>query len=325
MRHSILHILFMSAPLLAGCSADTIQGPTPSTSSALFERSPNETGSTFTVKTIDVPNALATIAFGINARGDIVGTYVDAAHQQHGFRLRDGDYETIDFRADDGTSARGTDARGISPDGEIVGSYSLPNEPAVNAHGYRLTKDGEFARVDFPGHTNTVPQRILRNGTIIGCRHDDDTMGTMDGIIIGRDGNREIGQFASMNNGATPDLRRMTGFYTNMSTGLSEGYLIVDGVFSSFKVPNARTTAAWDMNPSGEIVGIYTDMTTTPHGFVRRENGDYTSIDVTGAVATRAFGINARGDVVGSYAVAVSATGTQTHAVLATPTAVDDR
>jgi probable HAF family extracellular repeat protein len=320
MRQSIPHALFMSAALLAGCSADSVQGPRPSTASALFERSPSHAGGTFTFKTIDVPNALATIAYGINARGDIVGTYVDAAHQQHGFRLRDGDYQTIDFRAADGVLAAVTEARGIGPDGEIVGDYTFAGEPAVNAHGYRLTKGGEFVPVSYPGHTNTVAQRILPDGTILGCRHDNNTMGSMDGIVIGRDGNREIGQFASMNNGATPDLRQMTGFYTNMSTGLSEGYLIVDGVFSSFTVPNARTTAAWDMNPSGEIVGVYTDMAKTPHGFLRRGDDDYTSIDVSGASVTRAFGINARGDIVGSYVA-----GGQTHAFVTSVTRDDDR
>lgn len=37
--------------------------------------------------TIDVPGALATVTFGINARRDIVGAYYDATGQAHGFLL----------------------------------------------------------------------------------------------------------------------------------------------------------------------------------------------------------------------------------------------
>ena len=41
--------------------------------------------------------ARQTSARGINARGDIVGFYSDAANVQHGFLLHDGTFTTIDF------------------------------------------------------------------------------------------------------------------------------------------------------------------------------------------------------------------------------------
>jgi len=34
---------------------------------------------------IDFPRSLATLAFGINPRGDIVGSYHDASDEGHGF------------------------------------------------------------------------------------------------------------------------------------------------------------------------------------------------------------------------------------------------
>jgi hypothetical protein len=37
----------------------------------------------------------------------------------------------------------------------------------------------------------------------------------MRGVIIGRDGASEIDAFGSMNNGATPDLQLMVGFWFN--------------------------------------------------------------------------------------------------------------
>jgi hypothetical protein len=38
-----------------------------------------------TLRTVDVPGATATGVFGVNARGDLVGAYVDAAGRTHGF------------------------------------------------------------------------------------------------------------------------------------------------------------------------------------------------------------------------------------------------
>ncbi|MEX1187117.1 MAG: hypothetical protein WEA80_11050 [Gemmatimonadaceae bacterium] len=58
-------------------------------------------------------------------------------------------------------------------------------------------------------------------------------------------------------------------------------------------------TAAWDVNPRGDIVGVFRDGAGF-HGFIWNEAGP-TTIDFPGAAATRAFGVNARGDVVGTY------------------------
>jgi hypothetical protein len=53
--------------------------------------------------------------------------------------------------------------------------------------------------------TNEVAQRILPDGTILGCRHDHDQMASMHGVEIAGAQQTEIDAFASMNNGATPD------------------------------------------------------------------------------------------------------------------------
>jgi probable HAF family extracellular repeat protein len=44
----------------------------------------------------DVPDSLATFAYGVNNRGQIVGSYFDAAGKQHGFLLERGHYRTLD-------------------------------------------------------------------------------------------------------------------------------------------------------------------------------------------------------------------------------------
>ena len=303
-------VLVSMAALLAGCAADRIAGSARSPEAPLLDREERKSD-TYQFTTIDVPGARSTSAQGINARGDIVGTYVDLAGRAHGFVFADGAFTAIDF-----PGAAGTEARGISPDGEIVGDYWFPGEPAVNFHGYRRTQQGDFVPVHYPGHVNEILQRILPDGTILGCRHDNDLMMTMRGISIGREDASEVDTFASMHNGATPDGRRIVGLWTDMMSGRREGYMIDDGVFHTFVVPGSNLTAAWDVNPAGVIVGVYrtgAGTSTAPfvsHGFIRsdgrRADGDveYVTLDVPGATSTTAFGINASGVVVGSYAQA---------------------
>lgn len=255
----------------------------------------------FTYSEVIVPGAVLANAQGINPTGDIVGIYRDGSGKTRGYRWSRGEVTPIEY-----PGAALTEARGISAEGEIVGTYRMPGEPAVNVHGYLLRKDGTFDTVDYPGHTNTIPQRLLSNGIILGCRHDEDLMDTMRGIVMLPDGSTaETDAFASMHNGATPDGRLIVGLFMNMTTGRGESYVIQDGDFTPFIVPGSNLTSAWDVNPRGEIVGVYRDAANKIHGFVR-EGDEYLSVDVPGATITRAFGINAQGDVVGAF---VDATG----------------
>lgn len=252
---------------------------------------------TYSYVTVDYPDATATTLSGINARGDIVGSYIDGEGMSHGFVLRDGVFTTIDV-----PGAHGTDARGISPAGDIVGGYWRPGEPMANIHGYRWRADGTFEYVDFPGQINTIPQRVLPDGTILGCFHGTDMAASMFGMVIREGGTDSITQSASMHNGATPDLRIIAGLFTDLTEPApraSWGYVVEDGVFTRFRVPGSNLTAVWDVRVNGDLVGVYRNAAGV-HGFLR-ENGQYTSIDYPGATITRAFGINASGDIVGNY------------------------
>jgi hypothetical protein len=251
-------------------------------------------GRTFSYTTIAVPDALATAPSGINARGDVVGQYVDANFVTRGFLLRQGEFITIDY-----PGAEGTQLRDINQHGDIVGTYWYPGEPLVNVHSFVLRRDGTFDAADYPNHVNTIAQRILPDGTIVGCRHDHDTMGSMKGIVMSRRGNEEIDAFASMHNGATPGLERIVGLFTNLETGRNEGYVIDGGVFTPFMVPGSNFTAAWDVNPAGEIVGVHRAGIRIL-GFVW-VGDSFLTLDVPGSTATRAFGINPVGDIVGTY------------------------
>jgi len=282
-------LLAVSLLLVAACERAPLEPAALPLAARLAASAP-----TFSFTTIEVPGATSTTAWGINPRGDIVGSYV-LGGVSHGFLLSHGSFTTIDV-----PGAASTDTRGIGPNGEVVGTYRMPGEAAVTFHGYRRSVSGEILPADYPGY-NEIPARLLPDGTILGCRHDNDLMASMRGISMSREGNAELDVFASMNNGATPDRHRIVGLYTNMDVSplRQEGYVIDDGVFTPFLVPGSDMTAAWDINPTGEIVGVYHDAAGF-HGFVR--TGDqYLSVNFPGAAATRVFGINPRGDIVGSY------------------------
>ena len=250
----------------------------------------------YTYSPIVYPGATGTTAMGINARGDVVGSYVQAG-VSHGFLLRDGAFTTIDV-----PGAAGTDARGISPAGDIVGGYWLPGEPPANIHGYLLRRDGVLEYIDYPGQINTIPQRILPDGTILGCYHGTDMMMSMFGMWMRGATSGAIEQDGSMNNGATPDMSIVAGLFTDMNEPApraSWGYVIENGVFTRFRVPGSNLTAVWDVAPSGALVGVYRNAAGT-HGFLL-EDGEYTTLDYPGATLTRAFGVNATGDIVGNY------------------------
>ena len=311
--------LVLGAMLFVACQDSPVAPPAtrPALVASLSERGGSPSDFTFTP--IDVQGAVGTQAWGINARGDIVGSYIDAAGRSHGYLLRKGEFTTIDY-----PGSVFTEARGIGPGGDIVGIYrNAGDNPAVDLHGFMLTKKGAFVAVPDPPHISTVAQRILPDGTILGCRHDADQMSTMRGIVVSNDGSiaelSELSEFGSMANGGTPDHRRVVGFYyPDMAVAThQEGFLIDDGDFRQLHVSGSTATQAWDMNPAGEIIGFYrtgSGATAVFHGFVLRDD-QYITFDFPGATttATRLRGINPRGDIVGTYAV-----GTVSHGFVAT-------
>ncbi len=277
---------------ISGCTDRSATGPTAPDVRADGARS----HPTFQLSSLDDPaGATSVTAFGINAAGHIVGSYGTADRRTHGFLLAGAQRSEIDY-----PGAHNTDARGIGPDDEIVGQFSLAGEPAAVArHGYRLTSGGAYQAVHFPGHLYEILQRVLPDGTILGCRHDHDMMGSMKGIMISRADSTQIGAYASMNNGATPDRSRVVGLFTDSATNILQGYIIENGVFKPLLPAGATGAAAWDINPRGDVVGQFSNATGV-HGFVLTASG-YTTIDFPGATATRVYGINAAGNIVGAY------------------------
>jgi uncharacterized membrane protein len=106
--------------------------------------------------------AVGTIANGINASGDIVGSYIDGT-SLFGFVYRGGTYTTIDIIGIE------TEAYGINASGQVVGSYIEKTARAgFKRHGFFYIH-GHYATLDHPSTTFwTDPRSINDAGLIVG-------------------------------------------------------------------------------------------------------------------------------------------------------------
>ena len=146
----------------------------------------------------------ASLAFGINDLGSIVGAYADANGAVHGFLLENGAYKTLDVP---GPAVFATFATGVNDKGEIVlmwldqfrngnsalyraGVYTNINVPyaaqseypSINSHGDiclqwldaigvihgALRHDGKYYEFDYPTETGTDAGGINDVGNMVG-------------------------------------------------------------------------------------------------------------------------------------------------------------
>ena len=100
-----------------------------------------------------------------------------------------------------------------------------------------------------------------------------------------------------------------TGTLVDVS-GLQQAFVSVGGTLTSFSVPGAAATLAYDINNSKRlVVGYYIDGSGILHGYYRDANGAlHFPIDPPGSVGTILFGDNNRNWVVGRYADASGVT-----------------
>ena len=89
---------------------------------------------------------------------------------------------------------------------------------------------------------------------------------------------------------------------TAVLSGTQPGFIRVGHVDTTFAVPGATATFAYQVNDSGQIVGYYVDSNLISHGYMRDSAGALTyPIDVRGATETFVLGNNASNWVVGRY------------------------
>jgi probable HAF family extracellular repeat protein len=274
----------------------------------LFLSVPGLTQAQYSFKTIDVPNATATLANG-NSTNAIAGQF-DDAHGTHGF-VRDinGVFTTIN----EPDAAGFTAINGINSSAQLAGTY---NDAGGTPHAF-FKNNGNFKTLVPPGSIRSQGGFINTQGQVVGTYRDENNK--RHGFIW------LPGRFTTFNvPGDDPvlgtvafginDFGEVVGNYVaagdvkpNGSATHRHGFLrSSDGTsFTTFDVPNAIITIGEGINNNGTIVGVYTLTDGKLHGFVLN-NGVFTNpVDVPDsngkAQQTEINSINLNGEIVGFY------------------------
>jgi YVTN family beta-propeller protein len=244
----------------------------------------------------DYPGAVNTQATAITPSGEIVGRYLTADGNQHGFRLLDGVFSAFDAP---GTNSF-TDIAWVNARGEFVGTYS---DPSGRGHAYVLSR-GKFTTIDFPGANpvNTTGFGISNTGDVVGVGFIDSDFFHGHGYLFSKGVFTQIdvpgaeGTFPTM-----VDSTRIVGTYVG-SDSVFHGFVFSNGQLSTIDFPNSTFTWITGISPEGDLVGFYFGQAGDQHGFVFND-GKFISVDVpvAGSSFSNVNGINAEGNIVGRY------------------------
>jgi probable HAF family extracellular repeat protein len=253
---------------------------------------------------ISVPGSIQTEAYGINARGDIVGSYVTPDEVRHGFLLRGGVFTTIEVPGALETGG----ARGINARGDITGNITGEDELA---HAF-LLRDGQFTEIRFPGATETIAEKINNAGDVVGAAFSEERTG---GFLL-KDGMYQTvdvpGAEFELVRGSQDNGLVLVGHAVMSSDGGTRGFVRRGPrEFELIEYPGLEVpcTGARAINQRGDIVGGFAiidsaDICYPPfvesHGYLLRD-GQFTLIDFPGAPVNDAFAINDDGVIVGRF------------------------
>ena len=248
---------------------------------------------------LDFPGAMTTYAGHINSAGVSVGSYVDADGILHGFKLgADGNFTTLEYP---GTRSRLEHlyVNAINDAGVIV---------------FRAKEIGDFDRsyVILPGG-EPMELRVPRSISTVGF--DVNAKRQVAGYYDTLDGERRgfIAKPAAMGyvfetiKVPGVDFLELTstndyGHFAGNTRGSAEekavGFTLIDGVFSTYDVPDSLSIGFYGLNNAGQTVGFYQDMNEVSHGVVV-QNGELTQFDFPGAAETEIFGVSAAGQLIG--------------------------
>jgi hypothetical protein len=223
-----------------------------------FVRAPNGVITTFDAPGAGTGHHQGTAAEGMNAKGAITGSVIDANNATYRAFLRSADGTT--FTVFDAPGAGIGDG---NPD-DLLGTY-----------GFNINDTGEIAGNYWDN--GGVPHAYVRapNGTIT----------TFDAPDVGNQSDQ--GTFHRYYNYQFFYALNSAGTYTSSYTDanyLEHGFVrFADGKLIDFVAPDAPNgTAAININPAGEIVGSYGDPYNVVHGFIRSPDGTFTTFTVPG-------------------------------------------
>jgi hypothetical protein len=197
----------------------------------------------------------------------------------------------------------------INERGDIVGIYIDSNQ--VN-RGFVRFSDGSFSAPIVEPKTLgfTQARSINSSGTICGDYFGSDF--NIHGFFLTN------GTFTEYDVAGAPntfvqginDPADFAGIFGDSFNGPFQAFVSIGGTITSFTVPGATSTLAYQLNNSNQlVVGYYVDSSGILHGYYRDKNGAlHFPIDPPGSVGTVLFGPNDRNWVVGRYADSLGVT-----------------
>jgi probable HAF family extracellular repeat protein len=250
--------------------------------------------------TFGQPGALtATIANGINDRGQIVGEFNTNQGWSGFLRNSNGTITTFNIPGE-----INTEPHGINNRGQIVGD--------TNDQAFVMNKlGGSISTFGVPGYSLTEGASINDAGVITGT-----IANPVFGYVNIRGAITTFSFGTNTNAFGINDKGDIVGTFTNNS-GLGQGFLRQRDTFTVISIPGAFSVAALGINNRDEIVGVFRTFSSNFQGFLD-ENGTFTAINIPGATFTQANGINDEGQIVGEF----GGQDGKIYAFLATPVAV---
>ena len=97
---------------------------------------------------------------------------------------------------------------------------------------------------------------------------------------------------------STNDLGHYAGNTRSTDGANIVGFTLIDGLLSTYTIPDSLTFGFYGLNNAGQAVGFYQDENEVSHGVIVQE-GELTQFDFPGAAETEIFGVSESGLLIG--------------------------
>jgi probable HAF family extracellular repeat protein len=211
------------------------------------------------------PGSVQTQLIGVNASGQSVGFYVDAAGANHGF-LRDtsGRYSTVDFPGTTSSPAV-NQLLGINNSGIATGFW---NDKAGNSQGYLYNiRTGQFILIKLPVKvTSVIVTGVNNNGQAVGFF----TVGKITHAFLWNKGAFRVLNLGNASNTQAlgiNDAGIVVGSFVD-TAGHTRGFVRSNAHLRVVDAPGSSSTVVNGLNNKGQIVGFFTDKNKHTLGFL---------------------------------------------------------
>jgi len=242
---------------------------------------------------IDFPNSTQTFCVGLDAAGDVSGSYADAHGNWHGFLLQGQNYITVDY-----PGGQNTYVQGMNNSGQLVGYTGAGSNFFSFVYDIRHQF---FTQISYPGASATTAFALSDSGAVAGQFVDSGDV--VRGFEMLGSGFRRIAPRAATTASVTgiTTAGTLVGFFS-ISTGVVDNFWFLNGNYRRLSMNNKPKSAeVLGINPSGTmLVGRYPTAGQNYSAFSYRA-GTLRILKVPGASSTIAYGANDGGEVVGAF------------------------